>query len=449
MPSFVPVDTSKKIQGVKLPALPKIEKPTNLKELFVHPWKSNIFQKNNYFKKVQDARVKNIKLPAPGEGLPRVLHYCADQGGCAFWRLIFPGNELLANNKAVVQTMYQMLPDPRTYHGISSVRLQRQCSPLQRDFIKHLRTVSDEFKRQGQPGFRIIFEVDDVLNIDDIAPFNLCRTAFIDPEIIKTVKEIMTYCDELVVPSEYMKQHYKKLLNFDKISVIPNYVPRYWFDKGNTVESSVENYRKNRVKPRILYAGSSTHFDVANLNGQVDDFHHVNDVIINDLEVDKKYQWIFVGGIPQKLRKYVDNGQIEYHHWTSMTEYPRLLASTNANVMIAPLMDNAFNRAKANIKLTEGAALCIPTVAQNLDCYNSDGWKYLFNTGSEMMDQIGKIVESEQSYKTAVENAQQYVDRYWLGDHLEEWVNIYTTDYGDNKRKEQKDFLERNKEQFK
>jgi hypothetical protein len=449
MPKFVPVDTNKRVNGLKLPKNLQIEKLTSVVDPFENPWKTSPFVRHNWFNKLRDSQIKKIKLPSPGENLPRVFQYCADQGGCAFWRLIFPGNELLANNKAVIQTLYQMLPDPRTYHGISAVILQRQCARPQVDFIKHLRMVSDEFKKQGQPGFRIIYELDDVvLPASLINDFNLCKTAFTDPDIEKNVKEIMTYVDEMVVPSRYMADHYKKHLDFKKISVIPNYVPRYWFDKNITVDDAVENYRKNRDKPRILYAGSSTHFDIGNLNGQVDDFYHVNSQIIHDLEVNKKYQWVFVGGFPYALKKYIDNGQIEYHGWTSMTEYPRLLASTRANVMLAPLRDNPFNRSKANIKLTEGAALCIPTIAQNLDCYNADGWPFLFDTGDQMMQQIENILKDEESFRSSVEKAKSYVDRYWLGEHLQEWVNLYTTNFGDPRRKEQTDFYERNKSQF-
>jgi hypothetical protein len=450
MPKFVPVDNSKKVDGLKLPVIPKFEPYLNFLNPIYNPWKESSFHRFNWFGKLNASRTRQIKLPVPGEGLPRVYHYCADQGGCAFWRLIFPGDEMLANNKAVIQTFYQMILDPRAYFGISAIRLQRQCSKEQLEFIKHLRNISEELKRQGQPGFRIIWESDDIVNAKDggIPAYNACRSAFEDPQIVENVREMTKYIDEMTVSSVYLKEYYRKLFNFNKISVIPNYVPRFWFDKNISVDQAVENYKKHKERPRILYAGSMTHFDVGNLNGQVDDFYHVSDFIIKDLEEDKKYSWVFVGGFPYKLKKYIDNGQIEYHPWTSITEYPRLLASLNVNLMYAPLADNTFNRAKANIKLTEGAALKIPCVAQNLDCYNSDGWPYLFDTGEQLMQQIGDILESEESFRKAVEQCEKYVSKYWLSEHLAEWTNVYSTPYGDPKRKEQPDFYERNKEQF-
>jgi hypothetical protein len=65
-----------------------------------------------------------------------------------------------------------------------------------------------------------------------------------------------------------------------------------------------------------------------------------------------------------------------------------------------------------------------------------------------MMQQIENILKDEESFRSSVEKAENYVDRYWLGEHLQEWVNLYTTNFGDPRRKEQTDFYERNKEQF-
>ena len=451
MPSFVEPVTNKKIPNIKVPVRPKIEPLLNLIHPFSLPWKEDVYKKHNWTKKTIDANIKRIKLPVPGEGLPRVIHYCADQGGCAFWRLIFPGDELLANNKAVAMSLWQMVLYPEFYLGIDAVRLQRQCTNIQLDFVKHLRNISNEFKKQGKKGFRIIWEVDDIVfpcTPDTIPEYNLCRLGFDDPKIGATVTEMFKYCDEVTVPSKFMREHYKKHTGFDKISVIPNYVPRYWFDKGEDIDASVDHFKKNIDKPRVLYAGSSTHFDIANMNGYRDDFTHVVDAIIKDLTIDKKYQWVFIGGFPYRLKPFIDNKMIEYHQWTSMTEYPRLLASAKANVMIAPLADNSFNRAKANIKLTEAAAIGVPCVAQNLDCYNSSGWKYLFDNSDQMMEQIANILKDETSYRESVENAREYVGNYWLGDHLDEWVQIYTSEYGAEKRKNTKMFLENNAEQF-
>lgn len=390
---------------------------------------------------------QEFKLPAPGEGLPRVVHYCADQSGCAFWRLLWPAEELLAHNKAVVMTLYQMVTIGQFYGGIDAVRLQRQCTAPQLEFIKFLRKVSDELKKQTGKGFKIIYEVDDLVLKDLLPDYNVCGTAFQDPNIEKVVKEAVHLCDEFTVPSEHMAEIYRKRLDYDKITVIPNYAPKNWIDRGYDRAKVVETFNNNKNKPRVLYAGSGTHFDVANKANQQDDFGGVVDAIAKDILIDKKYEWVFLGAIPLKLRQFIGNG-IEFHEWCAITDYPEMIKKLKVNASIAPLQDNHFNHSKANIKLTEAGMQGIPCVAQNLDCYNFDGWKYLFNNSDELMKILAEITSSEEKYMEASDFAKSYADGYILQNHLDELVLLYTTSYGDSKRKDNPHFIRNNPKQF-
>lgn len=450
MPSFVheSPQSLKKVPNVKMPTLPAFEELTNI----INPYKYKVgelpFSKNKFDKNIQK---EPFKLPAPGEGLPRVIHYCADQSGCAFWRLIWPGDELLAHNKCVIMTLYQMVILAQFYLGIDAVRLQRQCTSQQLEFVKFLRQVTEDFKKNDKikKGFRIILEVDDIIGPAECIPeYNVCRDAFLDPEILNNFKKIAHLCDEMTVVSENMRKHYTKYLEYDKISVIPNYAPKSWLDRGHDEESVIDNFIKHKQKPRVLYAGSGTHFDVDNRVNQKDDFAHVVDFIIKDLTVHKKYEWVFVGGLPQRLRQFINNG-IEFHNWSAITEYPDLIKSLNVNAAIAPLADNAFSRSKANIKLMEYGALGIPCVAQDLDPYNSDGWTHLFTTGEQMMTELSKIVSSEMAFKKAVKEARAYAERFWLKDHLDQYSLLYTTEFGSAERLKNKVFVDNNKQQFK
>lgn len=445
MPKIVPADYSKKVpkvqsqfpvKNVQAPQFGNINFPFNKK-----------FGISNYGVSLQP-QSPTIKIPSPGEGLPRVIHYCADQSGCAFWRMIWPGDELLAYNKAVVMTLYQMVTIGNFYGGIDAVRLQRQCTEPQFEFIKFLRTVSDQLKQQTGKGFRIIWEVDDiVLPASDIPDYNICKSAFETDTVLNTVRKIMPYVDEMTVVSDYMRQHYKKYLNFDKITVIPNYAPKSWIDRSYNRENVLKLYNKNKKKPKILYAGSGTHFDVANRVGQNDDFGHVVDAIAEDILIHKKYEWVFFGALPMKLRQFINNG-IEFHDWSSIMEFPEKIEKLNVNLAIAPLQKNNFSRSKANIKLTESGFFGIPCVAQNIECYNSNGWKYLFDSSQQMFAEIDRILSSEESYMEASDFARAYSEKYILQDHLDEYILLYTTEYGDPKRKQNKFFLENNPKQF-
>jgi hypothetical protein len=197
----------------------------------------------------------------------------------------------------------------------------------------------------------------------------------------------------------------------------------------------------------VLYAGSGTHFDVSNKVGQKDDFGHVVDKIMEDITLHKKYEWVFFGALPLKLKQFIGKG-IEFHSWTSILEYPQKLQEIDVDVAIAPLQDNIFSRSKANIKLTEAGVQGIPCIAQNIDCYNSDGWKYLFNTADELFNKIDEVLKTENSYIEACRFAREYSEQFFLQNHLDQYVLLYTTEYGDEKRKECKTFFNNNKEQF-
>lgn len=444
MPTLLPAET-KKVPNITPPS--NKASFTNISFPFFKKFGPKTFGELSKKLSQYDPKKTGIKIPVPGEGLPRVIHYCADQSGCAFWRMIWPGDELLAHNKAVIMTLYQMVTVGQFYGGIDAVRLQRQCTEPQLEFIKFLRNISDQMKHQTGKGFRIIWEVDDIVcPAQDIPDYNVCKTAFEGDEVYKNVKEIMKYVDEMTVVSEHMRQHYKKCLNFDKISVIPNYAPKSWIDVGYDEEKILKKYRENR-KPRVLYAGSGTHFDVTNRTGQKDDFGHVVDLIIQDITIHKKYDWVFFGALPLKLKQFIGNG-VEFHQWCSILEYPQKIKEMNVDVTLAPLQNNAFSRSKANIKLTEAGSQGIPCVAQNIDCYNSDGWKYTFDTAEQMFQRVDEILESEESYMSACRFAREYSQNYFLQNHLDQYVLLYTTEYGDPKRKECDAFLRNNPQQF-
>jgi hypothetical protein len=190
MPSIISNSSSKKIPEVKQVS---VLESTNISFPFGKPYGPKTFG-SLMTKLMGYQQKKDFDIRPPGEGLPRVIHYCADQSGCAFWRMIWPGDELLAHNKTVVMTLYQMVTDANFYRGIDAVRLQRQCTEVQRDFVRFLREVSNQLKEKTGKGFRIIYELDDVLFSDMISPYNVCGDSFQDPKIEVIVKEIVHLC---------------------------------------------------------------------------------------------------------------------------------------------------------------------------------------------------------------------------------------------------------------
>jgi len=363
-------------------------------------------------------------LAMPGANLDRALNYYADYGGCGLWRMVWP--EMLINGyqKGIINGLTTMNLDPRFYSTYKAIRLQRQATPVQLEFVKFLKNVATEH------GFKVIYEIDDIIFKDDIPDFNRCKVAFEDDKILQSATDMMQLSDEVSVTCKYMKDYYREKTGNNRITVIPNYAPRFWADRFYSEDKLSRNYDKFRKKPRIGYCGSGTHFDVANKTNQLDDFTHVINFII---KTRKDFQWVFMGGFPLPLKPFIDSGEIEFAQWAHIYDYPKAIADLNINANFAPLMDCHFNRAKSNIKYLEAATQGIPGVYQDMVTYEVAPLR--FKTGDELVDQLKSLLKDKDHYMKQCRKARAYADTMWLEDHLDEFIELYFTNYGSKDRK--------------
>jgi len=383
-------------------------------------------------------RIINAEPPPiamPGSNLKRAVNYYADYGGCGLWRMVWP--ELLLNSyqKAIISGLTTMVLDERFYVGIDAVRLQRQATPMQLKFVEFLK------QHQKNHGFKIIYEIDDIIFKDDIPDFNRCKEAFDNDEILQSAKEMMAMSDEMSVTCEYMKNYYRQHTGNKKISVIPNYPPRFWFAGLYNRDELIKRYELNKDRPRIGYCGSGTHVDVINKTNQNDDFAHVVDFIIASR---KKFKWVFMGCFPLRCKPFIDSGEMEYHDWKAMPDYPQGISDLKVNATFAPLQANAFNRAKSNIKYLEAANLGIPCICQDLETYAAAPSELRFTTGQDLIDKIINLFKDSNTYMKLSDHVYKYAQSMYLNDHLEEYVELYYTPYGS---KDRKALLQNNPEQ--
>ena len=359
----------------------------------------------------------NQKLEKPPETqLPRFLNYYADYSGCGHWRMIWPEQVMNAHSKAVVHGTTVMNVDPRYYTQTKAVRIQRQATPQQLEFVKFLRKLADA------NNFRLIYEIDDICFHEDIPDYNKYKTAFTDPKIRQSAQEMMEICDEITVTCPFMRDYYASKTNNKNVTVIPNFMPKFWLGGKSDINRTMESYEKNKRKPRILYAGSGAHFDVENRTKFRDDFEHVNDAIRRTVD---KYQWVFLGAHPLPIRDLIQNGKIEFHPWKRLYEYGQGLYDLNVNMVVAPLQDSTFNRAKSDLKYIEACALGLPIACQDLCTYENAPIK--FRTGDEMIDQIESTLRDRKRYKSLCKKASQYADTRWLEDDMN--IDCYTELY--------------------
>jgi hypothetical protein len=326
----------------------------------------------------QQKSVKPItKVSEPKENsMPRYINYLADLSGCGHWRIMWPEQVINATGRGVSHSITAMVADPRFYKNVKAVKLQRQASSSQKKFVEYLK-------------FKLIYEVDDVVFKEDIPDYNKFKPAFDNEDIRQNCIDIINMCDEVTVTCPFMKKLYQERTGQENITVIPNFVPDFWMGHLFDGKEVATQFEKNKRKPRILYTGSGAHYDVDNKTGGKDDFTQVRDFVRDTVD---KYQWIFVGAYPPQLADLVQQRKIEFYPWQNLLMYPKFIASLNAQLMVAPLEDNNFNKAKSDIKFIEACTLGIPCLCQDMETYSTAPEALRFKTVEEFADKIDTIL---------------------------------------------------------
>ena len=373
----------------------------------------------------------NNSNPEPQEAqLPRYVNYLADYSGCGHWRILWPEAAINARGDGMSQSTTAMVADPRWYTGVTAVKLQRQASSSQLEFVKYLK------KLQQEHDFKIMYEVDDVVFREVIPDYNKFKFAFDTEEIRQNCIEIINLVDEVTVTCDFMKKLYIEKTGQPNITVIPNYIPNGWMGQFFNPREIERNYEQNKRKPRILYTGSGAHYDVDNKTGGKDDMSEVRDFIRKTVD---KYQWIFVGAFPPQLADLVGQKKIEFYNWQTLLSYPYFINSLRAQLMVAPLQVNDFNRAKSDIKYIEGCILGIPCLCQNMETYSNAPDHLKFSSVEEFEAKIDRILNYKRKnkyfqnvHKLRNIGEQRILElNHNLGAHLE----ALNTPYGSSERK--------------
>lgn len=362
-------------------------------------------------------------IEMPEAHIPRAINYYADHGGCGFWRMGWVEYLLNIKQRADITGLTAMVLNENFYQNIKTVRMQRQATPHQKVFVQALKNLSEKYK------YKLVYEVDDIVFREDIPDYNRCKEAFDNPEIVKTILEIMSLTDEFTVTCQYMKDYYMSKTGHKKVTVLPNYAPKFWLDGFYDPKKLAENFDKNKNRPRVLYAGSGVHADIVNKTGQKDDFEHIVNHII---KTRKDFKYVWKGCFPLSCKPFIDNGDMEFHQWDDLHNFPRGIMATNPTVTFASLQDNIFNRSKSNIKMIESGALGLPGVFQDMCTYSNADVK--FKTGEEFIDQLKYITKDIDTYMKLSQKGREFADTLWLEDHLEESMAMYFTDWGSKER---------------
>jgi hypothetical protein len=357
--------------------------------------------------------------------------YCA----CGYYRMFFPANCLktMMNGKysfKFTETEYPIF-DSRFYIAkdlVKVIRFQRWFEPWHAKAMKEFyRPLADKH------GIWLVYEIDDVLSYEDIPQYNLAREHFNPNRIGDSVKEILSLVDMLTVTTDEMKDLYHRKYNvpLNKIMVIPNYLPRWWIGDSFNFDKRLKQWDLQHHKPNIAFCCSINHFDINNVNNGVDDFTHLIPWIRNNLN---KYNFTFVGGVPQQLIDLAKSHKIFYQPPSDIFNYSRELGLRKIDLLVAPLVDNEFNRCKSNIKWLEFSALGIPMLGQNICTYN----KYtdqVFDTSDDIDNWCEKIFfgrGAKEKYADIILKNRQIIEGnennngWWLEKNIKQYYDLYS-----------------------
>ena len=362
----------------------------------------------------------------PGAHLPRAVTYLADYGGCALWRCLAPDFVINLYGKGVIHELTTMVLDERFYQGVKAVKIQRQATPIQLSFVRELKRLSEKLK------FKIIYEVDDIVLGEDIPMYNKNREAFTSKEIRSSIIDIMQLADEVVNPSRFMRDYYMEKTGNKNGTYVPNFLFRWWFDRYYDLDNLVRLYNKNKKRPVISIFASGTHVDVANRTNQQDDFTPVIRAII---KTRKMFNWTFYGSYPLPLKSYITGGEMTFKPWVQLPDYARTIAESGSQLTFACLLDNNFNRAKSNIKLSESGAMGIPCVCPDMVTYDDALLKY--SNENDFIDVIQDTLKSSSRYAGICKKSRALAETYWLENenNIGQHVEAYFTPFDDPKRK--------------
>ena len=366
----------------------------------------------------------------PGQNLKRALNYLADYGGCGFYRCMSSNLLLNLHQKAVVIESTAMVLDPRFYSTVEAIKFQRQATIFQKDFVKAIQQLIKSAPKHSVK--KLIYEVDDVVFAEDIPLYNRNRDAFTDPDIQKSIKEILLSMDEITVTTEYFRDYLIAKTGIKNVTAIPNYLMKWWFDRYYNLGDLVKKFEKNKKKPVVAIFASGTHVDVANRANQQDDFT----AIVPWIQKTKKdFEWRFYGAHPLTLNGEIARGDVKFYPWTSLPDFAETVANSGAQVTYAALQDNEFNRCKSNIKLLEAGAIGLPCVCPDMVTYKDAFLKY--KNGDEFIDCLKTVLKNQTVYADYCKKSRAFTEKYWLDseENLMKHHEVYFTPFNSPERK--------------
>jgi glycosyltransferase involved in cell wall biosynthesis len=283
---------------------------------------------------------------------------------------------------------------------------------IQRDFANHFPAYQAVTRRARMYKKPVVLDLDD--DLLSLPPDHPDRVATYYASRLPAILHAIIQADALTVTTRPLMEAVRELN--PNVWLLPNYL-----------DETLWNFRQIKDTPAgepltVLYMGSTTHQpDADSVTGPL-------------LKIAQKYgkqvNFMFYGiSPPAELGKF---GQVSYQPVLTYNyqDFVRLMTSIQADVCIAPLRDNSFNRSKSPIKFYEYTAMGIAGVYADMPPYSdvirdgADG--FLARDPEEWYQKIHLLLEDENLRKRMVQTAQESISSSALmALHGGEWQEAY------------------------
>ncbi|GAP13953.1 glycosyltransferase [Longilinea arvoryzae] len=310
--------------------------------------------------------------------------------------------------KAGMEILQGVQGDKLNLEGIQDAQLVL----FQRDFSRKFAEYQSVMMRAHEVGVPVVLDLDDhLLALPTNHPDRLSK--------VFTGSLVALFCaimevDAITVTSPALKEVLEPYN--PNIYVLPNYL-----------DADIWHFRQpepasNPDPTRILFMGTPTHRP---------DLEMISDALVN---VAEKYNdhisFIFCGAEPpEELAGYKNTRYIPMQI-QGYQAFVNEIQKIEADIAIAPLDNNLFNRCKSSLKYLEYSAMGLPGIYSKVTPYSAvidDGkMGYLAESNDEWEEKLRLLVEDRSKRQDMVFQAQEDLrDNWMIENHAIDWNNAF------------------------
>lgn len=277
-------------------------------------------------------------------GKPIIIIHTNGRGACALMR----GGAMETLSKSGLLGEFEIINAPEIVRDeyllkhTAAVIVNRVWYEDYAAMVRHY----DRYRRHSDYKLKVFLEYDDLLwDIDgkqSLPSYNKCPINSV--EAGKCIEGVLPKIDGVFVSTRWLAGCFKYRFGYDA-TVLPNCLPfhLYGFNRRR-IESDL-------AVPRVLYGGSPTHYT----EGKPGDFSGPWIPYLTQAVKEGKIELHMFGTCNWMFDEVKD--KITWHKPTYACLWGQTLREVGADIYLAPLVDNDFNRSKSDLKLQESCAI--------------------------------------------------------------------------------------------